>query len=91
MQVYKYPAFTHTCMASKLHPWVTLLEGHDKGGPVNHGLQLVPGLTLKDEKNQRVSSPCLKKKSTGGHTHNKSEALTNQKRSFLSWTNTVLS
>lgn len=52
MQVYKHPAFTHTCMASKLHPWVTLLEGHDKGGPVNHGLQLVPGLTLKDEKKQ---------------------------------------
>lgn len=25
----------------------------------------------------------------GGHTHNKSEALTNQKRSFLSWTNST--
>lgn len=70
MQVYKYPAFTHTCMASKLHPWVTLLEGHDKGGPVNHGLQLVPGLTLKDEKKQqRVSSPCLKKKKKHGRSH----------------------
>lgn len=72
-------------MPSKLHPWVTLLEGHDEGGPVNHGLQLVPGLTLKDEKKQRVSSPCFKKKekSMGGHTHNKSEALTNQKGAFF--------
>lgn len=91
MQVYKYPAFTHTCMASKLHPWVTLLEGHDKGGPVNHGLQLVPGLTLKDGKKTEGFIALFKKKSMGGHTHNKSEALTNQKRSFLSWTNTVLS
>lgn len=36
-------------MASELHPWITLLEGHDEGGEVNHRLQLVPGFVLGDE------------------------------------------
>lgn len=33
-------------MAGELHPGVTLLEGDDKGGPLDHGLQLLPRLVL---------------------------------------------
>lgn len=43
----------YTCVASQLHPWVTLLEGHDEGGPVNHGLQFLPGLILEKGKTTR--------------------------------------
>lgn len=37
-------------MASELHPRVTLLEGYNKGGPVNHGLQFLPGFILEKER-----------------------------------------
>lgn len=38
-----------TCMAGELHPRVALLEGHDEGGPVHHGLQLMPRLILEEK------------------------------------------
>lgn len=44
-----------------------LLEGLKEGGPVNHVLQLVPGLILDKEK---TGNPIV-----GGHTNDKSEAF----------------
>lgn len=40
-------------MARELHPRITLLEGHDKGGEVDHRLQLVPGFILGKAQRQR--------------------------------------
>lgn len=43
-------------MASELHPGVTLLEGDDKGGPLDHGLQLLPRLILEEKEDKESMS-----------------------------------
>lgn len=67
-------------MASKLNPRITLLEGHDEGGPVNHGLQFLPRLILEKETNVIL----LLQTGVDRHTRDKSKALINQREGFFS-------